>query len=112
MSWETLSGLVNRNVRRTYGEAVTYTPASTGIPESISCPFDAAVEVVEMQGDVPVVGVAPVIDVVLSDLTVRPRGRPVGSADRDLVTVRAQAYSVLRVEPGGHGTVRCVLTAI
>lgn len=108
-AWQTLvSATVNPAVRQTFGESVTYTPQSTGVAESITAAFDIAMQVVEMQGTDQIISVAPVLDVVLSDLTVAPRGRPV-SGSPDLCTVRGLSYAVIRVEPSGNGTLRCIL---
>jgi hypothetical protein len=100
-------------VRGTFGEAIIYTPASTGIPEPITAQFDVAAQVIEMQGAEAIVGLAPVIDVLLADLSVMPKGRAVGSsATPDRVTVRGQDYAVIKVETSGAGAARCVLAKV
>lgn len=107
--WADHLTLRNDAIRDVYGESVTYTPASTGVAESISAVFDAAAEVVQIQGGVEVSARTPVLDVVLADLLVHPKGRAVGSSDRDLVTVGGVSYQVVKVEPDGQGWARLIL---
>lgn len=79
-----------------YGQAVAYTPASTGVPENIQAVYDANAAVLDMQDGVQVQATAPVIDVRVSDLTTRPKRG-------DTLTVAGIAYRVVKVEADATG---------
>jgi len=91
-----LADLANVAARDTFGQSVSYTPAATGIAESITAPFDAAHEVMSLDAEQPISSTAPVIDVRLADLSVAP-------AQGDLCTVGGTDYEVTDVQPGQVG---------
>jgi hypothetical protein len=101
-AWEDLADLANVAVRDAFGEEVVYTPVG-GSPVALTAPFDAAHEVLEVGGEVPVSTVRPVLDVRLADLPAAPQ-------KKDEVRVRGVDYVVDIVQPGGHGTAKLVLT--
>ena len=87
---------------------VSYTP--TGRPAAMLVPvsFDPVHEDLEIQGEVPVSALKPVLDVQLSDFPAL-WGAGVGPAQRDLATIDGTAYEVTDVRPDGHGAAKLVL---
>lgn len=90
-------------VRDEFGEAVIYTPQSTGVAEEIVAPFDDLPEDDLLQGmDVMDAASGPVIDVRLADLSVTP-------VKDDSVTVRGKTYEVHRVRASSRGGAKLYL---
>lgn len=93
MGWGTLAAVATGTVRDTMRETAlsSYTPSSTGVPESIPVIYERAHEVFETDGEQAFSARLPMIDIVLSDLTVAP-------LQDDLVTVGAIDYRVTDVQ--------------
>lgn len=106
MAWPDVADLCNRAVRNTFGETVTYTPASGAPAFQLVAPFDAAFAVVEIQAGVPVTSVRPVLDVRLADLPAAPE-------QGDTYTRASGAvFEVAEVQLGGHGTAKLISLAV
>lgn len=101
MAWTDLTKHCNRIIRDVYRETVLYTPQG-GAAVTIGCPFDKAYKNVTIVDGTEISTTRPVIDVVLTDLTVAPR-------HGDAVVVAGESYHVSDVQPNGHGTVQCFL---
>lgn len=101
MNWEALANATNVAVVAVFGEAVTYTPAATGVPETLQAPFDRAHERLEFAGELQTVVTRPVLDLKLDLLSVAP-------AVGDLFSVRGVAYQVREVQKNGHGAVKLI----
>lgn len=106
MAWPGLADLCNLATRRTFGEALTYTPDG-GQAVALVAPFDEAFAIVEMRGEVPVASTAPAIDVRLADLAAEP-----AQGDTVRRTSTGKLYEVATVQPGGNGTARLVLLQV
>lgn len=105
MAWDDMADVVNVAVRNTFGQAVTYTPQSTGVPESIVAPFDNAYDDVQIEGGTTQVATRPVLELRLADLSVAP------AAD-DAVTVDGVDYEVTEVRLGGNGDAKAFLVEV
>ena len=103
-SWK-YADLVNGALRRTIGEAVTITPAG-GDPVPVDALFDAAYAAVELQGDLAVAPVWPMLDL---DLAVWPVAVP---ARGDRVDVGATGYLVNYTHVDGRNGAKLFLTEI
>lgn len=80
---------------RNFGRPVIYTPASTGIDESIPGVFDAAHQVVDLAtGEQSDLG--PTLGIRLADLSVAPK-------QDDRLVVDGTTYQVNDVRPDGQG---------
>lgn len=97
-----LQAVVNRTTRDTWGQPASYTPASTGVAESITAVFDAAHAQVELQGEVPISTLRPVLRLRTADLSVAP-------AQGDSVTISGTAYEVNDTQPDSSGMTLCTL---
>ncbi len=102
MSVAELMDLATTAAQATYGEAVSYTPQSTGVPEAITCPFTPLYVEMTIDGGIPHSAARPMIYVRHGDLTVAP-------LQGDAATVRALNYKVTDVRPGGHQSSRVFL---
>jgi hypothetical protein len=94
--WATLADRAIKGTRAAFGAAVSYTPASTGVAESITAPFDAQYQRVEMQGELPVTATRPMLGLRLADLLARP-------AQGDRFVVGGLTYEVTDIQDDGHG---------
>lgn len=98
-----LADLAIRAVRDTFGEAVSYTPASTGVPESIVAPFDDLPVDLTLQGlSVEDSASGPKLDVRVADLSVAP-------ARGDTCTIRGVDFEVVEAEPSSRGCCKLYL---
>lgn len=77
-------------------------------PFEIRGVFDAAYEIVDMSGEVPVSAVAPALGMRLADF---PAGVSPKPEDRVRVTIKGvqRSYGVWVVQPDGQGAVRLIL---
>ena len=98
MPWP-LAEIVMSAEKAVFGEPCVYTPASTGVPESITAVLSRATEVTEDAPDVSGRTLAPVLHVRVADLTVSP-------ARGDAVTVDGIAYEVTYSTLDGDGGAR------
>ena len=90
---------------------VSYTPAGKSAAALTCISFDPAHEQIEMQGEMPVSAVRPVLDVQLSDF-VAAWGAGTEPKQHDLVTIDGTDYEVTDVQPDGHGAAKLVLVEV
>lgn len=102
MSRAALEAAANAATVRAWGQPATYTPQSTGVPESLTAIYDAAAVTVDVQGEAPVTSLRPVLRVTGSSLSVAP-------AIGDVVTVGGHAHEVRDVQPDSSGSYRLLL---
>lgn len=88
-------------LKSTFGQAMTYT-APGGEAQSVRAVFDAAHQVVNLDGEVPVSGTQPVLDVWLADLDPTP-------VRNGIVVVAGTSYRVSDVQPDGNGWAKLIL---
>lgn len=101
--------LVNSALRRTIGEAVTITPEG-GTPYTIAAIFDSAYAAVELQGELEIAPVWPMVDL---DLAVLPEGGGVPArGDRVDVASVGLGYRVNFVHLDGRNGAKLFLTEI
>lgn len=101
MAWSDLTAATLDATTAALGESVTYTPAG-GAAETVTGIYDAASEVVQLQGGVEVIGTAPMVSFDISDLSQVP-------AAGDAVTAGGVSYTIERVEIDGGGGCSCFL---
>lgn|GEM_PF-2486031 len=92
-----LADLLNQACRDRFGEAVTFTPQSTGVPESITAAFQREPEDRTLASmNIEHVTTDPIIDLRLADCSVSPeRG--------DSFVARGVTYNVIKVHDDSAG---------
>ena len=90
---------------------VSYTPAGELAAALVPISFDPAYEQLEMQGQVAVSAIKPVLDVQFADF-VTLWGAGTVPAQGDLVTIDGTDYEVTDVQPDGHGAAKLVLVEV
>ena len=101
MGWLDLTARVQQAGQSVFGESVTYTPSGE-VAETVTGVFDAEHAFQEILGDATIETARPVVTLRISDLTKSPvRG--------DAISVRSTAYTVIELQPDGHGDVVVVL---
>lgn len=103
MAWR-LADLALTATRVAFGETLTWTPASTGVPESITAPFDDAWEDAELFDPGEIVTV-PMVGLRKGDLSVAP-------AQGDTVVARGVTYEVTELRDDGHGGTMAILVEV
>lgn len=97
-----LQGIVNRATRDTWGQAVSYTPQSTSVAESVTAIYDAAHVAVELGGEVPISTTRPMLLVTAADLSVTP-------SKGDTLVIGSGTFEVTDVQPDSSGSYRLIL---
>ncbi len=99
---DSLSAATSIVCRDTWGQPVSYTPASTGVAEAIEAVVDE--RVIDMPGadGVPFTALYPTCDMRLEDLSVAPK-------QGDALTTAGQTYEVVDVRPDGHANSLLIL---
>lgn len=103
--WATAAPLLHSGILNAYGEGtstaptpIAYTPASTGVVENIDGCYEAAAQVLLLDGntDSQIQGTVPTLSIRTADLTVFPK-------QGDAVTIRGVSFRVKTVEPDESG---------
>lgn len=98
MSFQDMADRASEITRDVYKEpvAVTYEPYSGAPSYEVAGIFDEAYQVSDPATGLPVSDVAPVLSVILSDLSALP-------AERDVAVIRGTRYLVVEAKEDGHG---------
>ena len=97
-------GLATGAVRRVHDEAITWTPAATGTPESVRAIFHAHHELLTVdESGLEVSTLHPMLDVTISALSAAP-----ARDDRWTVDETATSYVVIDIRPDGFGNAKLI----
>jgi hypothetical protein len=102
MGWTDLAGRIQTAGQTLFGETVTFTPAATSTPETVTGIFDAEHDYQEIAGD-------SVIETSRPRLIVREAALSAPPVRTDAITVRSTNYTVIEVMPDGQGDIELVL---
>lgn len=105
MAWTDLAGRIQTAGQTFFGEPVTFTPAATSTPETVTGIFDAEHHYQEIIGDSVIETSRPRLVVRLAALSEAP-------LRTDAITVRSTNYTVLEVMPDGQGDIELILEKV
>ncbi len=99
--WNDLATMVGAAARDAFGTTVLYRP-QVGDPVTIAAIFHAEHAEAGLAGGVPVTTTAPMLDVLLADLSVEPE-------EGDTLTVTGTDYRVVDIRSDGMGGAKLIL---
>ena len=104
MGWLDLTARVQTAGQTVFGEVVTFTPTG-GSAETVTGVFDAEHAFQELMGDATIETLRPVVIFRTASLSQTPvRG--------DSISVRSTDYTVIEIQPDGHGDIVVVLEKV